>query len=124
MHITSLETFEELHCLIYCAAVAVLRTMGARILSSSQNKTGSKYTPPWERRIVSSIAELRKNIGRLTQYKNGIRSKKVMDTARQIFKKFAVHSVHEEKNKFVDDFLDTLKQKLSVKTRSFRTSKL
>jgi hypothetical protein len=45
MHITSLETFEELHCLIYCAAVAVLRTMGARILSSSQNKTCSKYTP-------------------------------------------------------------------------------
>jgi hypothetical protein len=90
MHITSLETFEELHCLIYCAAVAILRTIRAR--------------------IVSSIAELGKNIERLTQYKNGIRSRKVMDTARQFFN----FSKNLLKYKFVDNFLDALKQKLSL----------
>jgi hypothetical protein len=93
MHTTLLETVEEMHCLIYCAAVAVLGQSELEFCLQVRNKNGSRYTPPWERRIVSSIAELRKNIGRLTQYKNGIRSRKVMDTARQIFKKFAEEQV-------------------------------
>ena len=106
-------TFEDIHSAIYCGAVAVTRMIGLRVKDQRVlEKKKMNKQPKWEQRLVKKIEELRKNIGRLHQYKAGNRSKKLMKHCQNIFVAFQMHTRHEKFNEQVIEFLDTLKQKL------------
>jgi hypothetical protein len=116
--------FLELHDTIYGAAVATARLSGARIdrkqLNHIQNKT---KTPPWERRLKTQIDDLRKGIGRMQQAQNGSTSNRLQKHIRRIRKKVHVHDKRDPNNAHNTEILDTLKQKISVKSQRLRRYK-
>lgn len=115
--------FEKLHTTIYCAAVAAIRTNGSKTKSKSQGNNSIKQKPHWELRISKKIEEVRCKLGRLNQYKNGNKSKKLAKDVQKIFKNTAVHTKYEPQNKHVEDHIDTLKQRLSVLVNRLRNYK-
>ncbi|XP_046969715.1 uncharacterized protein LOC124537048 [Vanessa cardui] len=74
------------------------------------------HKPAWEHRLENDIKKLRADIGRLTQYIKGNRSKKVVEKVEIIFKNTKLHTIHERENKKPEEYIDTLKQKLSLKS--------
>lgn len=115
-HLETLETIDELHTAIYCAATTVVRHH--EIVKQPQNKDSSQTskTPGWERRLERQIDNLRKDLGRLTQYSKNNRSAKLLKNLSNIFEKIGTHSKHEKHNKHITEYIDTLKQKLAAKT--------
>ena len=113
--------FLELHDTIYAAVVATVRLSGARIdrkqLNHIQNKT---KTPPWERRLKTQIDDLKKDIGRVQQAQNGNTSNRLQKHIRRIKKKVHVHAKHDPNNAHITEILETLKQKLSIKSQQLR----
>jgi hypothetical protein len=81
--------FLELHNTIYAAAVATIRTLGARIERKKSNHLQNKaQTPPWERRLKTQIGDLRKDIGQVQRAQNGNTSNILQKHIRRIKKKY------------------------------------
>lgn len=116
-------SFEEVHAAIYCGAVAVVRQLGLKMkLVHSQNIKTNK-TPKWERRLVKRINELRRDIGRLEQFRMYNRSKNIYQYCLSIFEKFKINIIHETPNEATNEYLDTLKQKVSALAKRLRRYK-
>lgn len=95
-------SLEEIQTTVYCAAKTILKLNGQK---TELNETPrDKTTPKWEQRLNNKVAKLRAEIGRITQYINGKRSKKILDNIKHILK-------HKED---LPTTLANLKQKLSV----------
>lgn len=64
----SIYSFEDFHCLIYCAALVCAIENGAKIEKSKQRQTDSKRMkiPPWQKRLENKIQNLRMNVNQLT----------------------------------------------------------
>jgi Reverse transcriptase (RNA-dependent DNA polymerase) len=107
-------SFEEIHAAVYCGAVAVVRRLGSKIKLTNSPSTRIRQVPKWEQRLVLRIGEFRRDIGRLEQLKRGNRSKKVAKYCQDIFERFKIHTRHETPNEITEEYLDTLKQKLSA----------
>lgn len=105
-------TIEDSHTLIYCAAMTIGVLCGRRI-PERKNGTSSGAKPAWQLRMEKKIDNLRRNIGRLTQYIKGNRSKKLIKS---------VQGLNIEKNTHVE-YLDRLKQKLAVQVTRLRKYK-
>ena len=69
-------TIEEIHMLVYSAAYITL-TQNKQKIVQNKHRNPPKL-PKWQIRLERKIETLRKNIGRLTQYKNGNRTNKLM----------------------------------------------
>lgn len=71
---------QNLQTIIYCSAYATCLTIGLK-MSDSQNRrkaiNNNKY--PWMLRLEKQIDKIRKKLGRLTQFKNGGRSTKLLN---------------------------------------------
>lgn len=108
--------FITLQNIIYCAAFTVASCCGCRIHTEPQNSRNHcpDRIPAWQRRLNNKISELRRDIGRLTQYQNGNNSRRINKYIEGIMEKYRIHTQHEETNTDVSKFLDTLKQKLTV----------
>ena len=110
----------HIHTLIYCSALVIAENSGYHIRHSHSNLPTTKrkpQKPAWQIRLELDIKKLRADIGKLTQYINGNRSPKLLKKVQDIFKRLSVHSIHESKNSRPEEFLDTLKQKLSLKSQ-------
>lgn len=111
--LSTLDSILDTHTLIYCTAITIITYLNIKV----KNKTNriNKFQPAWQMRLKADIDELRRDIGRLTQYKNGNRGKYLMKKINKILEKTKKHSSHDDNNKHVIEYLDTLKQKLAVK---------
>ncbi|CAH2094088.1 unnamed protein product [Euphydryas editha] len=116
-HINKDTVYEALQTIIYCAAWTAAKANGSKIsYLSNQNETNQHKTnkPKWQNRLENKIKDLRAKIGRLTQYIQGKRSRKVLKEVQAITENYRTHTSHEEPNSQLTHFLDTLKQKLTV----------
>ncbi|KAJ0173873.1 hypothetical protein K1T71_011022 [Dendrolimus kikuchii] len=119
--ILSLDNITKTHTLIYCTAITILEYFKIKINTPNTPRTYNK--PKWQERLQNQIENLRKDIGRLYQYKNGNRSRKLVNKVQKIIERTLCHNRHENINRTVDDFLDTIKQKLAVKTNRIQRYK-
>ncbi|CAG4934599.1 unnamed protein product [Colias eurytheme] len=110
--------FNTLHNILYCAAWTAAKCNGTKIEQQLQeiHHTQTKKIPSWQKRLEKQIADLRASIGRVTQFINGNRSRRIISTVETIKLKYATHAQHENSNSDPKHFLDTLKQKLSAKS--------
>lgn len=108
----NLTTFEDIHTAIYCAALSAAQCNGSKI-SARNNQTKQKPSvPAWQRRLQKKIESTRRDLGRLLEYSRGRPSKRLTRLTAEIFKKYRIHS-SQDKNSTVEEFIDTLKQKLA-----------
>ena len=101
-----------------------MKLSGARIDRKQLNHIQNKIkTPSWERRLKTQIDDPRKDTGRVQQAQNGNTSNRFQKHIRWIKKKVHVHAKHDPNNAHITEILDTLKQKLSVKSQWLRQYK-
>lgn len=124
-YVAESHTLECLHTVIYCAAIAVVRNLGIKVKTrQSPNSLRTEHRmPPWERRLIKKIEDLRKDIGLLSEHRNGVRTRKVEKRAEEIINKFRIHSQHDPANNTAQQCIDTLKQKLSLYSGRLRRYK-
>jgi hypothetical protein len=108
-------TFEHIQHLMYCSAVAIIRSNGGKINFNRQNYRSKPDKPAWATRLVQKkIDNIRSDIAVLIQRKNGNRGKRVLNKVSRIRKKYRIHTKYEAANKSIDEVLDTAKQKLGT----------
>ncbi|CAH2106131.1 unnamed protein product [Euphydryas editha] len=116
----NLETdFNTLQTVIYCAAWTAAKINGTKLSlepSVRSRATHKEYKPSWQRRLERRLEKLRTQIGRLTQFINGSRSRQLEKHVKSIVEHNKIHTVHENENTQLTHTLDTLKQKLSLIT--------
>ncbi|KAL0901581.1 hypothetical protein ABMA27_006802 [Loxostege sticticalis] len=105
----------HIHTLLYCSAVVISQQLGYKINTNSTTQRKKFEKPSWQIRLEKDIGALRADIGRLSQYINNNRSRKLIAKVQTILKKNTIHSTHENNNRTPQDVLDTLKQKLALK---------
>ncbi|XP_045492418.1 uncharacterized protein LOC123691877 [Colias croceus] len=115
---------KDIHTIIYCTALVISEKLNYKIINNRQDAKSKNYRkPPWEIRLEKDIEKLRADCGRLTQYINNNRSKKLVKKVEAIFKTRLTHTRHENNNKKPEEFLDTLKQKLALKVHRLKRYK-
>lgn len=109
------ENLEILHLVVYCEAMAVVRTLKVTVEEESrQRQTGERAMPRWEQRLNTDIVKLRSDIARPTSYVSGTRSTRLGREVNEIMRRNSVHTQRDELNATVQQCLDILKQKRSV----------
>ncbi|XP_055527374.1 uncharacterized protein LOC129719989 [Wyeomyia smithii] len=114
------ENLEELQFIVYCAAVAAVRTLGLRTYPQGNGEgrpCPSAQKPAWMRRLEFRIATLRVKIGRLTQYTRGNRSRRLVRQIAEIVKPAELRDLSELK---ITEILDTHVQRLSALAKRMR----
>lgn len=99
----NVRTLEHLHLIVYATATTILQLNGQEIHENIL--THNRKKPKWQVRIENKINSLRKDIGRLTQYDKGNRSKRILKHVKQIM---------EKEPRTITEAIDTHKQKLSA----------
>ncbi|XP_028158192.1 uncharacterized protein LOC114351251 [Ostrinia furnacalis] len=109
--------FITLQTIIYCAAWTAAKCNGTKMETTTEgtNRTTVRR-PKWEIRLEKKKEDLRAKIAKMTQFNNGNRSPALIDQVKKIMDQYKIHSVHEEPNTQITQFIDTLKQKLTVIT--------
>lgn len=108
------KSLEDIHVIIYAAAAAVLTCNGQKNVKHQSQKSNQTFMPRWQRRIENNISKLRADIGRLTQYISGNRSKKIVKH---------IGSITKNREQTNIEILDTLKQKLMIYSARLRRYK-
>jgi len=95
-HLKQCKTFTELHTALYCAAVAAVRSNGSKTKPQyvKNNYQHQQKAPSWQHRLQTHVENIRKDLGRLTQYINGTRTKRV----RKILRDREIQSKYEADN--------------------------
>ncbi|CAG4968898.1 unnamed protein product [Colias eurytheme] len=117
IHIKSDTTYDTFQTILYSAAWTAAKLNGSKITIPSGTQTRNSYThrkPKWQIRLEKKIEDLRAKIGRLTQYIRGHRNTKLSNHVHNILAYYKIHTTHEDPNTELNQFLDTLKQKLAV----------
>ena len=110
----------QLHFFVYCGAVAVSRCNGSRItINKQQHTTKKRSLPAWEKRLINRIDDIRRDLGRITQYIHGNRSSKLTRQVQHITTKLNNHTTREQNTNY-NEHKDTLTQKLSVYTNRLK----
>ncbi|CAH2107788.1 unnamed protein product [Euphydryas editha] len=114
----------DLHTIVYCVALVISEELNYKVteyIRSTRSKDCNK--PPWQIRLEKDIEKLRADCGRLTQYINNNRSRKIIKHVKAIFETRNTHTKHENNNTKPEEFLDTLKQKLALKVHRLKRYK-
>lgn len=107
--IAKINSLEDLHCLIYCAALASTSTYGyvtTKIRTSTRvkTKTPNEKKPEWQIRLEKRITEVRSNLGKLIAYRDG----KLKNKSK------AIRKLIKQCKDNVAEGIDDLKQKVAV----------
>lgn len=97
-------TIEDIHTNIYISAITIININNQKPMPHNK-KHINQQKPKWQIRIENKINYLRKDLGRLTQYKNGNRSKNITKH---------IDFLKQKHNKSTEEIFDTQKQKLKV----------
>ncbi|XP_055634055.1 uncharacterized protein LOC129774358 [Toxorhynchites rutilus septentrionalis] len=120
VYLEVVENLEEQQFIVYCGTVAVVRTLGMRTFHQDdrQNRVLSeKPKPAWMRRLEGRIQTLRVKIDRLTQYKRGSRSRKLIRGVAEIVKPAELSDLNENR---IIEILDSHVQRLSALSKRLR----
>jgi hypothetical protein len=66
-------SFRKLHSIIYSGGLTIIRLNGSKEIDQTNN-IKAKELPKWERRLNKRINNIRRDLGRITQYLKGINS--------------------------------------------------
>jgi hypothetical protein len=66
-------SFKKLHSIIYSGALTIIRLNGSKEIGQTNN-IKTKELPKWEQRLNKRINNIRRDLGRITQYLKGINS--------------------------------------------------
>ena len=113
------DDFDSVHLATYCAAVTVAELMHislkSRFVKTTEGKKKVERKPAWQKRLERNVADLRKDIGYLTAL---IQNRTTGEKAKNILKQLSINpnSKLKDADKVkVNDYIDTLKQKLKAK---------
>lgn len=114
-HLSDIDNLHDLHNIVYCCVVAIVRTLGLTVYEPEPvTSTRQRTMPKWEFRLEKKISDIRRDIGRLTSFINGNRSKKITRLVESIIHRNRIHAQHNPLNVNAKNCIDTLKQRLSV----------
>ncbi|XP_062701855.1 uncharacterized protein LOC134285310 [Aedes albopictus] len=119
-YLEAVQHLEDLQFTVYSAAVAVVKTLGLRTRPQGDGEgrtRPSTQKPAWMRRLENRIATLRTKIGRLTQYKQGNRSTRLVRYVAEIVKPAELQDLTEVN---ITEILDTHVQRLSALAKRLR----
>lgn len=119
-YLEAVQHLEDLQFTVYSAAVAVVKTLGLRTRPQGDGEgrtRPSTQKPAWMRRLENRIATLRTKIGRLTQYKQGNRSTRLVRYVAEIVKPAELRDLTEVN---ITEILDTHVQRLSALAKRLR----
>lgn len=115
------QSFPELHTGIYCAALTAVRLNNGKPILLSKKPIKKKIRePPWEKRLKAHIIQIRQDVNRLQQYKNGVRGKRLNNKVIRILKISTRQSMEESGNTVLQETLETLKQKLAALSKRLK----
>ena len=122
-HIEECTELEKLHTVVYCAIVATVRTLGFKTTPHNlerKRETQRETKPKWMIRLEKRVNDLRVKIGQLTQYKRGIRTKKLKGKVSRIIAPIRMEMLDQEK---LTEILDDHTQQLGVYSKRLRRYK-
>jgi hypothetical protein len=107
-------SFKKLHSIIYSGALTIIRLNGSKEIDQTNN-IKAKELPKWERRLNKRINNIRRDLGRITQYLKGINSNHLNNCIQSILNKNRIHCLkYNEYNETLIEIKDTLLQKLNI----------
>jgi hypothetical protein len=120
------EDAKDLYGRIYCAAVAVVRTLGMKLdneqIDGRPQKPSSK--PKWMIRLENEVTELRADLNRIIAASGKENtSRRAKNKYERLKKKYKIHAKYENANTEVNEIQDTVKQKLVAKAAKLKTYK-
>jgi len=112
-------TFEALNEIIYCAAATCSAKFGdvrikkkAALVGKKQNKKSEG--PKFILRLKNRIAQFRKDISRVAEFRRGTNTPRLRQLVNSISKRFESHAGHGDENRNLAELEDSLKQRLNV----------
>ncbi|CAG4959527.1 unnamed protein product [Parnassius apollo] len=117
MLVTSLEGSRDLcetDSILFGAALAVCRIIGAKLPVSGRATQKSSAIPAWRKRIEDRIAKARALIGRLTSFRSGNNRPRIMRTVRMAFAGTNISLFQPDITQKLTERIDNLKQKIAA----------
>jgi hypothetical protein len=116
-------SFKKLHSIIYSGALTIIRLNGSKEIHQTNN-IKAKELPKWERRLNKRINNIRRDLGRITQYLKGINSNHLNNCIHLILNKNRIHCLkYNEYNETLIEIKDTLLQKLNIYSKRLKRYK-
>jgi hypothetical protein len=112
-------SFKKLHSIIYSGALTIIRLNGSKEIGQTNN-IKTKELPKWERRLNKRINNIRRDLGRITQYLKGINSNHLNNCIQSILNK---NIKYNEYNETLIEIKDTLLQKLNIYSKRLKRYK-
>jgi hypothetical protein len=92
-------SFKKLHSIIYSGALTIIRLNGSKEIGQTNN-IKAKELPKWEQRLNKRINNIRRDLGRITQYLKGINSNHLNNCIQSILNNNRIHCLkYNEYNK-------------------------
>jgi hypothetical protein len=114
-------SFKKLHSIIYSGALTIIRLNGSKKIDQTNN-IKAKELPKWERRLNKRINNIRRDLGRITQYLKGINSNHLNNCIQSILNKNRIHCLkYNEYNETLIEIKDTLLQKLNIYSKRLKS---
>jgi hypothetical protein len=116
-------SFKKLHSIIYSGALTIIRLNGSKEIGQTNN-IKTKELPKWEQRLNKRINNIRRDLGRITQYLKGINSNHLNNCIQSILNNNRIHCLkYNEYNKTLIEIKDTLLQKLNIYSKRLKRYK-
>jgi hypothetical protein len=116
-------SFRKLHSIICSGALTIIRLNGSKEIDQTNN-IKAKELPKWERRLNKRINNIRRDLGRITQYLKGINSNHLNNCIKSILNKNRIHCLkYNEYNETLIEIKDTLLQKLNIYSKRLKRYK-
>ncbi|CAG4974435.1 unnamed protein product [Parnassius apollo] len=117
MLVTYLEASRDLcetDSILFGAAMAVCRIIGAKLPMAGRATTQSSAIPAWRKRIEVRIAKARALIGRLTSFRSGNNRPRIVRTVRMAFAGTNISLSQPDITQKLTELIDDLKQKIAA----------
>ncbi|CAG4932886.1 unnamed protein product [Parnassius apollo] len=107
-------TFCETDSILFGAALAVCRIIGAKVSTAGRATGHSSAIPAWRRRIEERIAKARALIGRLICFRSGNNRPRIVRTVRMAFAGTNVSLSQPDITQKLTERIDDLKQRIAA----------
>jgi hypothetical protein len=109
--------------LLIIRIITIIRLNGSKEIGQTNN-IKTKELPKWEQRLNKRINNIRRDLGRITQYLKGINSNHLNNCIQSILNNNRIHCLkYNEYNKTLIEIKDTLLQKLHIYSKRLKRYK-
>ena len=123
--ITELNTLEDIHVTIYCAALAIVEETCKNFKKNCQVRGEKKKEPKWKQRIENKIKDIRSTITKIIDWQKHKSNKKNTKHVESQLKARNISINNRESNQELIIYIETLKQKIAMygkRLRRYNTS--